>query len=291
MHLIPWFHASLFVEIGLTALALYAVLRAQAHRAFPAMAAFLAIRLADVAGFGFLPYGPHSVSPVTRYAIYFYSYWTTYLIGTLLIFLIVQQVFRHLMTPFPGLSRLGIVAFRWVAVISVIVVVTSSLTPVPGKMHPFLIVAPQLMRCMSILELCLLAFLALTIHMFGLSYHSRIFGISLGFGLMASIGLITSALQSHHNMFTWMNLIQSTSELLALVIWSVYFLRPEPARRPVLMPASSSLLRWNEVAASLGHTGAHIAVPPAPAEGFFLSDVEKVVEKILIKNSLKATGS
>ena len=71
--------------------------------------------------------------------------------------------------------------------------------------------------------------------------------------------------------------------LATLAIWVVYCIIPEPARRPVLMPASSTIYRWNEIASALGHTGTKVAVQQ-PANSFFLSDVERVVEKVLARN-------
>ena len=71
--------------------------------------------------------------------------------------------------------------------------------------------------------------------------------------------------------------------LVTLGIWMVYCFLPEPARKPMLMPASSTIYRWNEIASALGHTGTKVAVQQ-PANSFFLSDVERVVEKVLARN-------
>jgi hypothetical protein len=48
------------------------------------------------------------------------------------------------------------------------------------------------------------------------------------------------------------------------------------------MPANSTILRWNEIASALGHTGTQVSVQPA--EGFVLTDVERVVEGVLRRN-------
>ena len=48
------------------------------------------------------------------------------------------------------------------------------------------------------------------------------------------------------------------------------------------MPANSTIYRWNEIAAALGH-GTQVAVQQ-PANSFFLTDVERVVEKVLTRN-------
>jgi len=71
--------------------------------------------------------------------------------------------------------------------------------------------------------------------------------------------------------------------LATLSIWMIYCILPEPVRRPILMPANSTIYRWNEIASALGHTGTRVAVQQ-PANSFFLSDVEHVVEKVLARN-------
>ena len=76
--------------------------------------------------------------------------------------------------------------------------------------------------------------------------------------------------------------------LATLAIWMVYCIFPEPARKPVLMPANSTIYRWNEIASALGHTGTQVAVQQ-PANSFFLSDVERVVEKVLERNMKAGT--
>jgi hypothetical protein len=55
------------------------------------------------------------------------------------------------------------------------------------------------------------------------------------------------------------------------------------------MPANSTIYRWNEIASALGHTGTQVAIQQ-PAHSFFLTDVEKVVDKVLTR-SLKGRES
>jgi hypothetical protein len=112
------------------------------------------------------------------------------------------------------------------------------------------------------------------------------FGIALGFGLMSSadfivvswISRVVSPSLNEPVQFVYESLILGT-----LAIWMVYWILPEPARKPVLVPASSTIYRWNEIASALGHTGTQVAVQQ-PANSFFLSDVERVVEKVLARN-------
>jgi hypothetical protein len=68
-----------------------------------------------------------------------------------------------------------------------------------------------------------------------------------------------------------------------------YCALPEPVRKPVVLPVNSTIYRWNEIASALGHTGTQVALQQ-PTNGFFLTDVERVVDKVLNRN-LKGSES
>jgi hypothetical protein len=141
-----------------------------------------------------------------------------------------------------------------------------------------------LMHSVSVLELCLLAFLCLSMNALRLTVRDLSFGIALGFGMMSSADFILSSLMSRATSLTDpLQFVYESLIIATLCIWMVYSIIPEPARRPVLMPASSTIHRWNEIASALGHTGTQVA-QQQPATSFFLSDVERVVEKVLARN-------
>ncbi|HVJ08917.1 MAG TPA: hypothetical protein VM554_11070 [Acidisarcina sp.] len=273
-----------------TAVALCAAVRGKVYERYPALVGYLVLTLLFGISFGVLPYGPVSIRAAQRYVWYFWGYWTVYLACGVLLFFTIQQIFREVMQPLPGLSRLGVLVFRWVVIISVILAATSSYTPAQLSKHSLVSVATELMQCVSIMELCLLAFVTLVAQKLGLSYRSRPFGIALGFGMTSAIGFVATAIAFHQKgaFSTSANVVQACN-IVAIGICAYYFYRPEPARNVVVMAPSSSLLRWNEVALALGRNQPQ--PPPAPASDFFLSDVERVVEKVLIKNSLKTTNS
>jgi hypothetical protein len=222
--------------------------------------------------------------------LYFYTYWVSYVAGAVVVFLVIQEMFRFAVDPFPGLKWLGTISFRWVACISFVAALAALLVP-GGKGDRFLLaVVAQAMRCESIFILSLLLFLMIAAGKLGLSYRSRVFGISFGFGIMAASDLILSAafLRFAHNMMSsTLSVVTTGTSLLTLVVWSAYFLQREPARQAAVLDPSSPLGRWNEIATSLGQSGGRVPVAvAAPANSFFLQDVEKVVDRILIKNSL-----
>ena len=214
---------------------------------------------------------------------YFFAYWMTYIASAVLLFFICTEVFRSALSALPGLLRFGVVIFRWAALVSAIVTVSSIST-----WHRGLLVLPDLayglMRSVSILELCLLAFLCLCMNALRLSARDMAFGLALGFGIMSSNDLVISLFLGRFAsltaplQFAYEGIILGT-----LGLWVAYCALPEPVRRPVTMPVNSTIYRWNEIATALGYTGTQVAVQ-RPASGFFLTDVENVVEKVLNRN-------
>jgi hypothetical protein len=271
--------------------AMIALLRSREQRRFPALFAYVSLRLGSSVILHLL-LQVHRVMVISEraaYAWYFYTYWLSYVAGAIVVFLVIQEMFKSSMDPFPGLKWLGTISFRWVACISFVAAAAALLTP-GSKGDKFLLaMVAQMMRCESIFILSLLLFLMLAAGKLGLSYRSRVFGISFGFGIMAASDLVVSAAFLHfgHNMMTsTISVITTSSSLLTLCVWSAYFLQREPARKAAILDPTSPLARWNEIAIALGQSSGPRAPVQVPASDFFLQDVEKVVDRILIKNSL-----
>jgi hypothetical protein len=217
------------------------------------------------------------------FAFYFFAYWTVYIASAVLLFFVCFEVFRSALSAFQGLVKLGTVIFRWAVLASVIVSFSSIFAAHRGVL---LIndVALSLMRSVSILELCLLGFLCLSMNALNLSVRDRTFGIALGFGLMSSNDFVAASLASRYISLTAPSqFVYESLTLTAIGIWVTYCALPEPVRKPVLRPVNSTIYRWNEIASALGHTGTKVAVQQ-PADSFFLTDVERVVEKVLRRN-------
>jgi hypothetical protein len=252
------------------------------HHRFPAMGAYLVLRAASTPVLLlFLIDGGLLGSKEQSRALYFFLYWAVYIASAVLLYFICMEVFRSVLSALPGLMKLGSVAFRWVILASVIVSFsTISLS------HPnILIIADigyRLMRSVSILELCLLAFLCLSMNALRLSLRDRAFGIALGFGLMSTADFLLTA-TSHSSLTDSLQFLYELLILVVLGIWVTFVALPEPARKPMLLPVNSTIYRWNEIASALGHTGTQVAVRQ-PANSFLLTDVESVVDRVLSKN-------
>ena len=274
-------------------LALVVLLRSREQRRFPALFAYIALRLSSTVLLHALLQLEHlGVNGATAYAWYFYTYWITYVAGAVVVFFVIQEMFQSSMAPFPGLKWLGTISFRWVACISFVAASATLFTP-GEKGDKFLLgFVAQVMRCESIFILSLLLFFMLAAGKLGLSYRSRVFGISAGFGIMAAADLVVSATFFHHGgsfMRSTISIVTTGASMFTLLVWSAYFVQSEPARRLTTLNPSSSLARWNEIATTLGQSNPRPVVA-VPANDFFLQDVEKVVDRILVKNSLNVAS-
>jgi hypothetical protein len=277
-------------EFVLTIVLGYFFWKKNLHRRFPAMGSYLALRVAS-APVQFVLLCLYQARPheAKFFLPYYFTYWGVYIASAILLFFICIEVFRSALANFAGLMKFGIVIFRW-AVLASVIMTFSSISFSHRGILSIPDVAFGLMRSVSILELCLLGFLCLSMNALRLSPRDMAFGIALGFGVMsANDFVLASLISSNSSLTTPLQFVYESVVLIALGTWVTYCALPEPVRKAVVMPASSTIYRWNEIASALGHTGTQVAVQQ-PANSFFLTDVEKVVEKVLSRN-LKSSES
>ncbi len=270
-------------EFSLWAAIAFLFWKRKMYRRFPYMGGYLGLRVASMPMLLAVYYLQSQPWGHASYSVYFYGYWAVYIASAVLLLLVCVEVFRSALSALPGLMKIGIVIFRWAILVSV-VLTFSSISFVHHGMAAIPDVAVGLMRSVSVLELCLLAFLCLSMNALRLSIRDLAFGIALGFGVMASNDFVFAALIPRAaSMTANLQFLYEAMILVSLGVWVAYCALPEAARKPLMMPANSTIYRWNEIASALGHTGTQIAVQQ-PANSFFLTDVEKVVEKVLTRN-------
>jgi hypothetical protein len=217
----------------------------------------------------------HLFSPETAYSLYFYTYWISFAAESIVNLMIVYGVFRLAMAPLKGLQTLGMLVFKWAAGISVAVALGSALSPNMTSTKYFVAAVSQLQRTQSILTLSLLVFVFFAIRPMGLSYTSRIFGVSFGLGISAVNDLVHSAwLMLNPNMHTAFNAINGCVICIVLATWTCYFAMPEPKRRMIVLPTTSPFLRWNQISQALGDDPGFVAVGGVPPEMFASAELE-----------------
>ena len=263
------------------------------QRRFPSMGAYLALRVASSPVLSLLYLGHLSASQqIQRNSMlaYFFLFWAVYIGSAVLLFFVCMEIFRSALASLPGLMKFGIVIFRWAAVVSLIVTF-SSISYTRRGLLSISDIASGLMRSVSLLELCLLAFLCLSMNALRLSVRDLAFGLALGFGIMSANDFVLTSLinASHSTLTAPLQFVYQCMVLVALGSWIAYAALPEMARRPIVMPVNSTIYRWNEIASALGHPGTQVAVQQS--NGFFLTDVEKVVEKVLNRSTMNGRQS
>jgi hypothetical protein len=286
---------SLTIEMLLTyaepivcALALVVMWRKKQFSQFRALSLFLSARLITMLiCIPLLRLGGKQITLHASYLAYFYIYWFSYAVEAVLGLGMVYEVYKLAMAPLRGLQALGMLMFRWAAGIAVAVAMGMALGPHMTGQRFVIRAITQLEQTQSILTLCLLIFVCLAVRPMGLSHRSRIFGVSLGLGLLATAELIDSAWISHApDLASTFNIVNSILYCATVLIWTCYFALPEPRRRMIVLPTTSPFLRWNQISMALGDEPGFVAVGGVHPDIFAPAELE-----IMRRASLKMNAS
>ncbi len=223
------------------------------------------------------------LSVTLAYDLYFYTYWLGYAVESILGLLLIHSIFKLAMAPLDGLKKLGMLVFRWAGSISIAIALGSAFSVHATQFVFITNFVTELQRTQSILTLCLLIFVCFAIRPMGLTFSSRIFGVSLGLGIMATMNLVASAWMSHfHQMYAVISNVSEISTYCVLLMWITYFALPEPKRRMIVLPTTSPFLRWNQISQVLGDNPGFVAVGGIPPELFAPAELE-VMRRASIK--------
>jgi hypothetical protein len=262
------------------------------HRRFPVMFAYLMVRVCSTPLEALLLLIHSGAFPslnsfhTASGQAYFFTYWVVYSASAVMLYFISFEIFRSALAAVPGLLRFGVVIFRWTVAVSIIVTF-STMTFEHRGIRILPDIGLGLMHSVSLLELCLLAFLCFSMNALKLSVRDLAFGLSLGFGIMAANDFVLTSLTSRFiSLTTPIQYIYEVVILGCLGTWVGYCLMREPLRQPIVIPVNSTIYRWNEIGSALGHAGTQVAVPQ-PANRFFLNDVENLVEMVIRRNLKK----
>jgi hypothetical protein len=263
-----------YIEPLLCIAAIVFLLRSQVSRSYGYLTALLSVRLiSDLVCLSVIHLNALSVQ--LCYRIYFYTYWGSYAIEAILSLLVIYSIFKLSMDPLKGLQTLGMLIFRWVAAISVAVTAGIAIAPHRSSMEFIVGLVSQIQQTSSVLTLCLLLFVCFAIRPMGLSHRSRIFGISLGLGILATTDLVRAAWLAHDmNMQSTVNVISGIAMCATLCIWSAYFAMPEPKRRMIVLPTTSPFLRWNQISLALGDEPGYVAIGGISPDIFAPAELE-----------------
>jgi hypothetical protein len=217
---------------------------------------------------------------------YFSVYWVGTALANIAAIAVLYELFCSAFQSFAGLQDLAKIVFKWAAgsilLIAAVVFMTSQVSSAGGPHHWLSATVHNFERTVGVMECALVIFLFIGSQHLGVSIKNRVFGFALGFAFDALCRLVIySALTIAHpsKVPLWSQFLP-IGYYVSLLLWMGYLVKPEPSRESVHIPISSPLLRWNEIALQLGHSGGKVAVlNPQP----FMPQVERMVERVLRK--------
>lgn len=207
-----WFSAST-IQLGV----LVAMYKRGLHREYPY---FFNYTLLQVVGDPIL-----FVMNTRGYALYYFSYWLSAALSALVSFAVLYEIFQHAFRPYEALRDLGVILFRWSALVILLVAgmwaVTSGHPAQEGSITNAILLAERSVRLM---QCGLVFFLLLFSEYLGISRRNLLFGIALGFGLFASVNMLVASGLSHPGVvhFIVLRWINSGAYNLSALIWLGY---------------------------------------------------------------------
>jgi len=269
---------------ALQLLCVYFLYRRKLLPQFKFFASFLIFQ-AVKAGTLFLCYRVSAQHPWT----YFSAYWVLTAMQDMAMIPVMYEIFCAAFKPFAGLQDLAKLMFKWAAG-SIIFIGSLVFASNPGQAgtpwHWLSISVNDFERIVEVMQCALVMFLFMGSQHLGMPKRNRVFGFALGFGVNAFFQLMVySALaNSHVSAVPTLTRLLPVVYYVSLLMWVGYLVQPEPAREALHIPVSSPLLRWNEVALALGHSGGHVAINSSAEP--FMPTVERMVEQVMQKEMI-----
>lgn len=181
------------------------------------------------------------------YTTYFYVYWGSELIDAMLELAVIQEVFSHVFCAYEGLQALGLLLFRWATLVLLGIAIAASLSA-PGSDSSRVIAGFLVMqRSVRIVQTGLLTLLFLFSRIVGLKWRTPVFGIALGFAVMAVISTISAALRAQLGVAgdPAYSYVEAASYNFAVGVWVYYLLLPGNVCERAPLPDSDQLQQWN----------------------------------------------
>jgi len=213
---------------------------------------------------------------------YYYSFWAGMAITTCLGFFVLQEIFRHIFRPYESLRTFASTLFRWSTLVLLMMAAIMALTSAPVTRSPITNYIYTIDRSVQLMQCGLVLFMYLFARQLGLTQSHRVFGITIGFGLRASVHLIAVMLRSRFPELILrdvLNVALMAVYLTAVVLWFTYMYRKEPERRRGSLLDQTESWNYALAAATNGDGGAA-----------FLPSVVDTVERVLNKRSISISS-
>lgn len=236
----------------------FVLIRRRLYRELPWFTTYIFYIAVYTAVFYWVFYWVSTTRP--RMPLAFYCYWIGNIINQFIAFMVIIEVFRNLVREHDSVRKFGVRALivigAVVCLIAILVMPYGSQLEKSTMMRQMAHGMLVLQRSIRIVQIGLLV----TIFAFGsylaLSWRNYNFGIALGYGLYASVNLVSSVATEYLGALRFkdatvansVTLIDGLAYKLTLVLWMTYLWRADRGQPTQLPPAGgdSDLEDWNE---------------------------------------------
>ncbi|HTM89315.1 MAG TPA: hypothetical protein VL155_14005 [Terriglobales bacterium] len=201
----------------------------------------------------------HAVDTVSAFLIlrylgraslpYYYEYWGAQAVGLGLRFAVIYEIFSHVLRPYEGLRRGSTLVLRWVGVILILAGIGVALAGPSNEPIWAVQGALVIQRSIDVVQCGLLVVLFLAASYFALTWRNYVFGIALGFGVIATMELLASAIAAQSSPVVSGVILNSVPRVaygMGTIIWIVYLALPEPSRLEIKLLPQHDLEKWNQ---------------------------------------------
>jgi hypothetical protein len=146
------------------------------------------------------------------------------------------EVFRHLFSPYPALTRMAWRTLQGILIVLVVLAVIILLTTASSER--WRVIGAALFtteESVRFIELGIVGFLFIFSRTFQLHWRQPVFGIVLGFGIFASAEVIATAgwVRVQDSQIGLLSIVRMIAFDVGVIIWGTYMLGRETIPRPV----------------------------------------------------------
>jgi len=176
-------------------------------------------------------------------------YWLSSLLESIIVFILISDIFANVFGSYAALAHLGKLLIRWAGALLLITATAfGARAPID---HPFWFIPAShvLQEAMYVVVSGLILLLFVSAAYFRLAWNHRVFGIALGLGVSACVHLATWAVMANGGLAEkrhLLDLVNLATFHVAVLIWFYYLLVPETvARKPLVALPENNLAVWN----------------------------------------------
>jgi hypothetical protein len=206
-------------------------------REFPAFLAYTVVHIGRAAIFVFAQ---------RSRALPQYSYWLSESLDVSLAFLLVRELYGHVLLSYPALRRFSRVLVRWSASVLLLAAAAAAAGMVGKETSRLASTLVALDWCAAILKSALVLLLFHFARLAGLTWQHYALGIGIGLAAYTALDTALLVLQTHAGLLRTAAsaLLNSASFNCSVLIWIVWFFRRRPSS-PSRSPAHRALAEWD----------------------------------------------